>query len=79
MSEPVAQLRRLLDSDEVVRAPGVFDGFSAHLVRRAGFPAAYLTGAGVAVAGYGLPDIGLVTATEMVERLRWSWRRAGCR
>ncbi len=70
MSEPVAQLRRLLDSDEVVRAPGVFDGLSAHLARRAGFPAVYFTGAGASVAGFGLPDVGLVTATEMLERLR---------
>jgi 2-methylisocitrate lyase-like PEP mutase family enzyme len=53
----------------MVRAPGVYDGLGAHLVRRAGFPAAYLTGAGVAVSGYGVPDIGLVTATEMVDRL----------
>ena len=33
-----------------------------------GFDAAYLTGAGVAASGFGLPDIGLVTATEMAER-----------
>jgi 2-methylisocitrate lyase-like PEP mutase family enzyme len=62
-------LRSLLTAADLVRAPGVYDGISAHLVRRAGFPAAYLTGAGVAVAGYGLPDIGLVTQTEMVDRL----------
>jgi len=39
-------------------------------VRRTGHSAAYLTGAGVAASGFGLPDIGLVTATEMAERVR---------
>ena len=48
----------------------MFDGISAHLVARAGFGAAYLTGAGVAASGFGLPDIGLVTLTEMAERAR---------
>lgn len=64
-----AELRRLLAGPDMVRAPGVYDGLGAHLARRAGFSAVYLTGAGVAVSGYGVPDIGLVTATEMVERL----------
>jgi 2-methylisocitrate lyase-like PEP mutase family enzyme len=63
-----AQLRKLLAAPVLVRAPGVFDGLSAHLVRAAGFGAAYLTGAGVAVSGYGVPDIGLVTASEMADR-----------
>ncbi|MBF9066504.1 isocitrate lyase/PEP mutase family protein [Streptacidiphilus fuscans] len=64
------RLRELLASGRLVTAPGVYDGLGAHLVARCGFPTAYLTGAGVAVAGYGLPDIGLLTATEMVERAR---------
>jgi 2-methylisocitrate lyase-like PEP mutase family enzyme len=63
-------LRSLLDSGRIVLAPGVFDGISAHLVRRTGHSAAYLTGAGVAASGFGLPDIGLVTASEMTERVR---------
>ncbi len=67
-ASPSDVLRGLLTGPGLVRAPGVYDGLSAHLVRRAGFPVAYLTGAGVAAAGYGLPDIGLVTATEMLAR-----------
>jgi 2-methylisocitrate lyase-like PEP mutase family enzyme len=63
-------LRALLDRGELVVAPGVFDGITAHLVKRTGQPAAYMTGAGVAASGFGLPDIGLVTATEMAERAR---------
>src|ERR1700742_883514 len=63
-------LRTLLDRGELVIAPGDFDGITAHLARRTNQAAAYMTGAGVAASGFGLPDIGLVTATEMAERAR---------
>jgi 2-methylisocitrate lyase-like PEP mutase family enzyme len=65
-----ASLRSLLADGGLITAPGVFDGLSAQLVARTGFRAAYLTGAGVSVAGFGLPDIGLLTQTEMTERAR---------
>ena len=64
------KLRALLDQGELIVAPGVFDGITAHLTRRTGQAAAYMTGAGVAASGFGLPDIGLVTGTEMAERAR---------
>jgi len=64
------RLRDLLAQREIIIAPGVFDGISAALARRTGHVAAYLTGAGVAASGFGLPDIGLVTSTEMTERAR---------
>jgi 2-methylisocitrate lyase-like PEP mutase family enzyme len=64
------KLRALLDRRELVVAPGVFDGIAAHLTRRTNQAAAYMTGAGVAASGFGLPDIGLVTGTEMAERAR---------
>ncbi|MCW2624414.1 MAG: carboxyvinyl-carboxyphosphonate phosphorylmutase [Mycobacterium sp.] len=67
---PRATLRRQLGGDELIIAPGVFDGLSASITRRIGFAAAYLTGAGVAASGFGLPDIGLLTQTEMAERAR---------
>ena len=66
---PAGRLRRLLEDGELVVAPGIFDGLSAHLVRRMGFLAGYLTGAGVAAAGFGLPDIGLVGMAEMADRV----------
>ena len=53
------KLRALLDQGELVVAPGVFDGITAHLARRTGQAAAYMTGAGVAASGFGLPDIGM--------------------
>jgi 2-methylisocitrate lyase-like PEP mutase family enzyme len=71
LTTPARQaLHGLLGHDELIVAPGVFDGITAHLARRTGQAAAYMTGAGVAAAGFGLPDIGLVTATEMAERAR---------
>jgi 2-methylisocitrate lyase-like PEP mutase family enzyme len=71
------RLRELLDRGRLIVAPGVYDGISAHLAKRTGHTAAYLTGAGVAASGYGLPDIGLVTQTEMVDRARMVVRALG--
>jgi len=64
------RLKDLLSKHELIIAPGVFDGISAQLTKRTGHVAAYMTGAGVAASGFGLPDIGLVTATEMADRAR---------
>jgi 2-methylisocitrate lyase-like PEP mutase family enzyme len=69
MSTP-HRLRALLQRGELTTAPGVFDGVSASLVGRLGFAAAYMTGAGVSASGFGLPDIGLVSQAEMVDRVR---------
>jgi 2-methylisocitrate lyase-like PEP mutase family enzyme len=63
-----SRLRALLAGDQLIVAPGVFDGISAALVGKLGFAAAYMTGAGVSASGFGLPDIGLVTLTEMAGR-----------
>jgi 2-methylisocitrate lyase-like PEP mutase family enzyme len=51
----------------MVLAPGAFGPMVARMVERHGFPAVYMTGAGTALARYGLPDVGLLTMTEMVE------------
>ncbi len=62
-------LRSLIASAEdrgrAVVLPGAFDALSARLIEAAGFDAIYLTGAGFANSSLGVPDIGLVTATEM--------------
>jgi 2-methylisocitrate lyase-like PEP mutase family enzyme len=49
-------------------APGVFDGLSAGMARRAGFPAVYASGGAIA-RSLGLPDLGLVGMAEMAARL----------
>lgn len=76
-TESRRRLGELLDRRELIVAPGVYDGISAHLTKRTGHSAAYLTGAGVAASGFGFPDIGLVTQTEMVERARMIVRVLG--
>lgn len=49
--------------------PACFDMVSAKLIERAGFEAVYLSGYGQAASHLGLPDAGLITFTEMLERL----------
>ncbi len=61
------QLKELLRRDKLLVAPGCFDGLSARLVEEAGFEAAYLSGGAVA-RSMGIPDIGLVTMSEVIER-----------
>jgi methylisocitrate lyase len=61
------RLRSLLDGSRLVMAPGAYDALSARLIEQAGFPALYITGAGVASSRLGLPDIGLATMTEVLE------------
>ena len=61
------QLQRLLNGDRLIVAPGAYDALSARLIEQAGFPAIYITGAGVASSRLGVPDIGLATMTEVLE------------
>ncbi len=46
--------------------PGVPNASMARQVERAGFDAVYISGAGIANSTAGLPDIGLLTLTEVV-------------
>ena len=64
-----ANLRKQLKSNKMVVAPGAYDALTAVLIERAGFSAAYMTGAGAA-ARLGLPDYGLTSMTEMVDNAR---------
>jgi 2-methylisocitrate lyase-like PEP mutase family enzyme len=48
-------------------APGVADALNARLVRKHGFEALYMTGAGTSAVRLGMPDVGLLTMTEMVD------------
>ena len=60
-------LRQRLKKNKLLVAPGCFDGLSARLVQESGFEAAYLSGGAVA-RSMGIPDIGLVTMSETIER-----------
>lgn len=45
--------------------PGAYDALSARIIQDLGFEAVYVTGAGLANSRLGVPDIGLVTLTEL--------------
>jgi 2-methylisocitrate lyase-like PEP mutase family enzyme len=64
---PRQVFKQLLKRDKLLVAPGCFDGLSARLVQEAGFEAAYLSG-GALARSMGIPDIGLVTMTEVIDR-----------
>lgn len=67
MTKPATRLRQLLAADGAVMAPGVADALFARLVAKHGFDALYMTGAGTSATRLGMPDVGLLTLTEMVD------------
>ena len=64
-----SQSRRLreLIAKGCVAMPGVPNAVMARQVERAGFDAVYISGAGLANATAGVPDIGLLTLTEVAQ------------
>jgi methylisocitrate lyase len=65
---PASRHRRFreLIADHTVQMPGAFNALVARAIERAGFEALYISGAGLANAVYGLPDVGLTTLSEAV-------------
>ncbi|MDT5105172.1 MAG: methylisocitrate lyase [Mycobacterium sp.] len=62
-----AELRRRLESGDLLQFPGAFNPLSAKLIARCGFDGVYVSGA-VLSADLGLPDIGLTTLSEVAAR-----------
>ncbi|TAK07063.1 MAG: methylisocitrate lyase [Candidatus Manganitrophaceae bacterium] len=62
---PGKRLRQIIEKRSII-LPGAFNAFSAELIERAGFEAVYISGAGVANGAAGVPDIGLLSLTEVV-------------
>ncbi|OZD12581.1 carboxyvinyl-carboxyphosphonate phosphorylmutase [Rhodococcus sp. 06-156-3C] len=67
---PRARLRELLNGRGPLIAPGAYDSLSARLIEQAGFEAVYMTGFGTTASLIGRPDVGLISATEMVDNAR---------
>jgi 2-methylisocitrate lyase-like PEP mutase family enzyme len=65
-----AELKNLLSQKKLIVAPGAYDALTAKLIEGAGFGCVYMTGFGTAAATLGLPDIGLLTMTEMLQNAR---------
>lgn len=70
LSNAAHELRVRMDGPGLLWGPGVYDGISARLADQAGFPILYMTGAGTAASRIAEPDLGLTTATEMVENAK---------
>jgi 2-methylisocitrate lyase-like PEP mutase family enzyme len=62
------KLRALFKSGRIAVAPGAYDGLSARLVELAGFPAVYASGGAIARSA-GVPDLGLISVSAIVDRL----------
>ena len=61
-----ARLRELLAGEGMLLAPFVYDGFTARIAEEAGFDAVYMSGFATSMSR-GLPDVGLLTQTEMTQ------------
>ena len=67
---PRPSLRSLLQQDQIAVAPGAYDMLSALLIEQAGFSCLYMTGNGQSASALGLPDLGMMSLSEMAERVR---------
>ena len=61
------RLKTLLAGERCIVAPGVADAFAARMVAMEGFDVCYMTGFGTSLTRLGMPDIGLLTMSEMAE------------
>lgn len=66
----MASLKSKFRKGKILTAPGVFDGVSVRLADAMGFDALYMTGYGTVASHLGLPDAGLASYRDMVERVR---------
>ena len=67
---PGARFRQALEAERPLQVVGVINAYCARLAERAGFRALYLSGAGVANASCGLPDLGMTTLHDVLEDAR---------
>ena len=65
-----ARLREALSHERPLQVVGTVNAYSALLAGRAGFRALYLSGAGVANASFGLPDLGITSLNDVCEDVR---------
>ncbi|TDJ14020.1 MAG: methylisocitrate lyase [Gammaproteobacteria bacterium] len=65
-----ARLWQALEEERPLQVVGTINAYSALLAERAGFKAIYLSGAGVANASFGLPDLAMTTLNDVCEDIR---------
>lgn len=67
---PGARFRLAVDAERPLQVAGVINAYCALLAQRAGFQSLYLSGAGVANASHGLPDLGVTSLPDVLEDTR---------
>jgi methylisocitrate lyase len=65
-----ARLRAAVEVERPLQVVGTINAYSALLAERAGFRAIYVSGAGVANASFGLPDLGMTSLNDVCEDVR---------
>ena len=65
-----ARFRAALEAERPLQIVGTINAYSALLAERAGFKAIYLSGAGVANASFGMPDLAMTTLNDVCEDVR---------
>jgi len=65
-----ARFRAALEAERPLQIVGAINAYAALLAERAGFRAIYLSGAGVANASFGLPDLAMTTLNDVCEDVR---------
>jgi len=64
------RFRNALEAERPLQIAGTINAFTALLAEKAGFRAIYLSGAGVANASFGLPDLAMTTLNDVCEDVR---------
>ena len=70
MKSPGKKFRAALANESPLQIVGTINAFSALLAQQAGFNAIYLSGAGVANASNGMPDLAVTDLHDVLEDLR---------
>ena len=65
-----ARLRAAVEAERPLQIVGTINAYSALLAERSGFRAIYVSGAGVANASFGLPDLGMTSLNDVCEDVR---------
>jgi 2-methylisocitrate lyase-like PEP mutase family enzyme len=63
------QLREILDRRETILLPGAANALAARVMEDIGFKAVYVTGAGVTNTYLGMPDIGVISVSELADNV----------
>lgn len=66
----VSHLRDLINGPDIVVLPGAHDVLSAKIIEQAGFPVIFTSGFGLSASALGVPDLGLLTMTESLDRVQ---------